>query len=332
MKAMILSAGLGTRLKPITNVYAKPAVPFLNVPLLFYSLAMVRQAGISSVVFNTHHKPEQIEALGKSLESEFQVAFSPEPLAPLGSGGGIYKARKLLQGADDILVCNGDEVILPLKDGAMTRFLQAHRESAALATLLVMEHPHVGTQFGGVWATDDHRVLGFGKERSQFPSAAYGYHYTGLLLLNERAFSYFPEGESNILYDVLQSAIAKGEKIRIHVEDLTWFETGNPNDYLRATEQCLKLLGPDAPSRDDAKFLREILRTHGSRDSAIAFGENRIVMTGRNCRIDERASFSGFVVIGDDAAIEHDVILTNCVVLPKTVVSAGMRVENEILF
>lgn len=332
MKAMILTAGLGTRLRPITDVYAKPAVPFLNVPLLHYSLAIVRQAGISSVVFNTHHKPEQIEALGRSIRETFHVEFSPEPEAPLGSGGGIYKARRFLEGSGNFLVCNGDEVVLPLKEGAINRFLNTHRASGALATLLVMNHPRVGIQFGGVWTTNDNNVLGFGKDRTKFPSANHGYHYIGLLLLNDRVFEHCPEGESNILYDVLQQAIFKGEKVLAHVEEFTWFETGNPSDFLNATKESLELLTKADPSREDVKVLKDILRTNGVKDSQIEVRNGCTLMIGKNCRIDPEAKFEGFTVIGDNAVIENDVKLTNCVVLPKAHVRPGSRIENQIIY
>lgn len=329
---MILSAGLGTRLRPVTDVYAKPAVPFLNVPLLYYSLAIVRQAGISSIVFNTHHKPEQIEALGRAVRDRFHVDFSPEPNAPLGSGGGIYKARKYLEGSGNFLVCNGDEVVLPLKRGAITRFLNTHRDSGALATLLVMNHPRVGIQFGGVWTKNDNQVLGFGKDGTKFPSADHGYHYIGLLLLNERVFKYLPEGESNILYDVLQQAINRGEKVLAHFEEFTWFETGNPSDFLNATKEALVLLTKGDPSREDVKILKDILRTQGVKDSQIEVRNGCTLMVGKNCRIDPDARFEGYAVIGDDAVIENDVKLTNCVVLPKARVRPGSRIENQIIY
>lgn len=332
MKAMILTAGLGTRLRPVTDVYAKPAVPFLNVPLLFYSLALVRQAGVSSVVFNTHHKPEQIEALGRSIQQSFHVVFSAEPGAPLGSGGGIHKARKFLEGSGNFLVCNGDEVILPLKEGAITRFLKTHQESGALATLLVMKHPGVGTQFGGVWTTENNHVLGFGKDRSKFPSAPIGYHYIGVLLLNDRVFKYFPEGESNILYDVLQEALSEGEKVLAHVEEFTWFETGNAEDFLSATRKSLELLTSADPTREDAKFLKDILRTHFSKEPQVKVESGYVLMSADKCRIDSKTRFEGFVVIGEGAVIESDVELKNCVILPNANVRAGSRIEKQIVF
>ena len=153
MKAMLLAAGLGTRLKPVTDVYAKPAVPFLNIPLLYYSIALMESAGARDLVANTHYKPEQIAALTKAIpEFRGQVALSSEVEKPLGSGGGVWAAKKWLEGSGDFLVANADEVIIPSTKTIPAELVDAHKSSHALATIYVMSHKGVGTQFGGVWA------------------------------------------------------------------------------------------------------------------------------------------------------------------------------------
>jgi mannose-1-phosphate guanylyltransferase len=256
MKGMMLTAGLGTRLRPVTDHYAKPAIPFLGVPLVHYPLALMREIGVDSLVLNTHYKAEQIEKLANELSTtHFQVTTSHESgAAPLGSGGGIAHAREHLTG--DFLISNGDEVILPRRKGVMKDFFFAHQRDQSLATILVMRHPLVGTQFGGVWADIHGKVHGFGKNADAYPGCV-GYHYIGLLLLNERVFRYLPEGESNILYDALTQAIAAGERVNVIVDGFTWFETGNPSDFLEATGDALKLAHSGAGV--DAQILRAIV-------------------------------------------------------------------------
>ena len=253
----MLTAGLGTRLRPITNKWAKPAVPFLGIPLLKYPLYLMRAAGVTELVLNSHYKPEQIDSLAREISSaDFPVHVSHESGAPLGAGGGIWKARKLLDDGGDFLVCNGDEVILPHDPLVLEKFKAAHAATSALATILVMKHPLVGKQFGGVWCAPDGSVRGFGKDAKAFGADSVGYHYIGLLLLNPRVFTYLPEGESNILYDGLTRAIAAGETVRAVVSDFTWFETGNPHDLLAATGEALALL--DHGHGEDARALRAI--------------------------------------------------------------------------
>ncbi|MES2962382.1 MAG: sugar phosphate nucleotidyltransferase, partial [Bdellovibrionota bacterium] len=133
MKAMMLTAGLGTRLRPVTNFYAKPTVPFLGVPLAYFGRAILEQAGATSFVMNTHHLPEQINALADRMRVEgLKVETSHEAAAPLGSGGGIWKARKFLEGDGDFLVANGDEIILPHRPDVLREFVAAHSAKKAL--------------------------------------------------------------------------------------------------------------------------------------------------------------------------------------------------------
>lgn len=266
----MLTAGLGTRLRPLTERFAKPAVPFLGVPLLRYPLFLMRAAGVDELVLNAHWKPEQISSLASSLEG-LRVHVSHEGgAAPLGSGGGIWQARgwldqRAIGDNDSFLVSNGDEVILPHDPSVMARFVADHRASGALATVLVMKHPLVGTQFGGVWAGPDGLVRGFGKVGADFGADAIGYHYIGLLLLQPRVFDFMPSGESNILYDVLKSAIAAGERVRVLESQFTWFETGNPVDFLAATGEALHLL--DCASRG-ASVAASPLKDRGLRSAA----------------------------------------------------------------
>ncbi len=330
MKAMILAAGLGTRLRPITERYAKPAVPFLNIPLLYYSLSLMEQAGkIDGLVLNTHHHPEQIEALASRLK-DFDVAFSNEPGTPLGSGGGIWKARKLLEGGGSFVVANGDEVILPHNPKIMREFLTKHEKSGALATILVMKHPLVGTQFGGVWADNDGRVRGFGKDGSKFGTDVTGYHYIGLLLLSDRVFNYLPAGESNILYDALATGIANHEKVEVLVDSFTWFETGNPKDFLHATDEALDLLAHG--KGEDAKCLREICERYWTEKMDLKVDGASRLLISKKARIHETASLRGFAVISDGATIGRNAQVENAVVLPGAAALEAAIVRHEIKF
>ncbi len=327
---MILSAGLGTRLRPVTELFAKPAVPFLNIPLLYYPIALMEEAGIDSIVFNTHHKPEQIEEIAMRIpHSKCDVAFSFEAGAPLGSGGGIWKAKNLLKGGGDFLVSNGDEVILPREAGTMKRFVDQHRSEMNLATILVMPHPLVGIQFGGVWTDANGDVKGFGKDRTQFGPELTGYHYIGLLLLNDRVFEYLPDGESNILYDALKAAIDKGERVRVCVGSFTWFETGNPKDFLEATEGALTLYEQNT---EDAKTLRTICsRFWNPGTRLISTSTGAKVLLDGEAQLDSKVQVEGFAVLGRGARVETAAEIDRCVVLPGARVSSSRKASHEII-
>ena len=329
MKAMILAAGLGTRLRPVTEKFAKPAVPFLNIPLLYYSVALLEASGqVDGFVLNSHYLPDQIDELAKSLPN---AVVSHEPGTALGSGGGIWKAKAHLQGGGNFLVANGDEVILPHNPKIMAKFIAQHEENEALATILVMEHPLVGTQFGGVWADGEGAVKGFGKDGSKFGADKYqckGFHYIGLLLLSDRIFDYLPEGESNILYDALAAAIAKGEKVEVVVDSFTWFETGNPKDFLEATREALYLL--EGGSTESAKALRRICDRYWKLETKLELRDGAHILIDPDANLAMSAKVLGFAVLGEQSVLAENSIIENSVLLPGALVRSEELIRDQI--
>jgi mannose-1-phosphate guanylyltransferase len=327
MKAMILAAGLGTRLRPYTDTLAKPAIPFLNIPLFYYSVALLKSAkkfSIDEYVVNAHHKPEQIRALAKTLDA----AVSLEKDLPLGSGGGVWQARDHFKNEENVFITNGDEVILPTHMDLMDQMLEQHQSSNALATILVKRDPRVGTQFGGVWANPAREVFGFGKQSPAILSSAAcllesleGFHYVGVMILNSRAFQYFPEGESNILYDAMMSAIHLNEKVEIFIDDCRWFETGNIKDYLHATKEALTSFEKN-PKDLFLNYLMKSFAPHAKREN--------LILKGENVSLDRLAKLSGFVVLGDGVKVPPGCVLNN-VVVDKAVQLEARPYENDLI-
>lgn len=256
MNLMLLCAGEGTRLRPHTLVLPKPAVPFLTVPMAAYGLEWAKEIAPDRLIVNTYHLPGKIHDLFHAVAPKADLRFSDEAPTLMGSGGGIMKARKLIDG-DDFLAMNGDEIFLPSRDGQLREARERHVGSRALATLVVMKYPGVGSVFGGVWADGDGRVRGFGK--TPIEGATAGWHYIGAIFLSRRVFDYLPpEGPSNLLYDALAAAIAKGESVRVAPVEGWWHETGNEADYLKATGESLAFLGGTFTGQKS--FLEAVLR------------------------------------------------------------------------
>lgn len=330
MKAMMLTAGLGTRLRPVTNVYAKPAIPFLGVPLAQYGRVLLEKAGATSFVMNTHYMPEQIEAVAQRMRDQgLEVSTSHEAGEPLGSGGGIWKARPLLEGGGDFLVANGDEIILPHRADVMREFVTAHRSRKALASILVMHHPLVGTQFGGVWCDGKGNVRGFGKDGSKFGADAIGYHYIGILMLNDRIFGYLPAGESNILYDALAAAIARGETVQAIESTFTWFETGNPKDFLTAVKEALPLI--EHGQGEDAILLRAITNRFSAPGTSLERREGALIYAAPDALAPKLAELKGVIVLEKGAEIEAGASVENCVLFSGARVRRGEQRKNELV-
>lgn len=339
MKAMLLAAGLGTRLRPVTNHYAKPALPLLNVPLIFWGLEFLNELAPQSVVANLHYLPDTIRALAPRIQkSGFEIRFTHEVAAPLGSGGALWFARKELEDSETLVVANADEVILPLNRTTLGRMRAQHESTGALATLLTMRHPGAGTEFGAVWVDDNHHVHGFGREREKFPLATTPLHYVGLIMLNARIFKYLPEGESNLLYDAVQKGISSGERVAAFEEKLVWFETGNPKDFLHATRELLPFISSRAEDSFASDLAQRAVARHSDRDTRLWESHSGACLLASNyapgsleeseiCRALEKEK--AFAVIGANALIENSVL--NSVVFPGATVSKASPCRDALV-
>ena len=244
MRGLIFSAGLGERLRPLTAHVAKPAMRFLNVPMMGFSLFWLEQLGLSNIVFNTHYLAETVQKTAQGAQDwNYDVHFSHEPQI-LGSGGGIRQAREHLDGDGSFVTANGDAVFLLDSSKTMKTVFEFHRRTGALATLLACPFPGVGEHLPGVWIDDNKKVMKFGKADAKTKDLEC-LHYTGVMFLADRIFDVLPDGPSNILYDVLQSQMAKGELVNVWAEEMKWYETGRPRDYFFAANECLDLLFSD---------------------------------------------------------------------------------------
>ncbi len=270
MKAMLLAAGLGTRFQPQTLKKAKPALPFLNLPMIYYSTFLLNQLQVKSFVYNTFHLPETVRrtfqpAEGSSHEIKdwlegltFQDSFDGPKI--LGSGGGLKRAEPYFTGEKNLLLMNADEIILPQNLAAFQQLLTTHEQSSGLATLAVMKHPEVGHQFGGIWCDSNHRVVEIGKKPTR-PGLT-GWHFIGLQVLNSKIFSFIEsDQEKNIFYDVMNPLLEKYE-VYAHPVSCHWYETGNLQSYLNATEECLKLI-----SFNGSNYLNHLLSELRPEDS-----------------------------------------------------------------
>lgn len=295
MTLMLLCAGEGTRLRPHTQTLPKPAIPFLTVPMAAYGLEWAREVSPDSIIVNTYHLPEKIHRLFHTLQGVKNVAFSDEQPVLLGSGGGIKKARPLIQG-EDILVMNGDEIFLPARKGFLGEALEKHRNSNALATMVVMKYPGVGSVFGGVWTRQDGSVLGFGK--NEIPGAVRAWHYIGAVFLSRRIFDFILKaGESNLLYDALTTAIAAGEKVLTFPVEGWWHETGNEKDYLAATAGAMDILVQRQGYEFD--FLKSVLVAQ-SPDARFEKSETtRVLSFGQKINAERK----GFIVLGRGSSL-----------------------------
>src|SRR3954463_3393282 len=230
MKAMILAAGYGTRLRPVTYTMPKPIVPLAGRPLMGWAVEALLAAGIRDFVVNLHHLPEAIERYLRDRyagRARFEFSFEPEIL---GTGGGVRKVRTLLENDSEFFLVNGDTVQFPPYDA-----LRAARRNALAA--LTLRHPPEGDRFTPVYF-DDGAITGFGKGTGE------ALMFSGTHLISNRIFNYLPDKDfSGIVDEVYQPLIDSGrERIAGVVDDGLWFDIGTPQRYMTASRTLLDLM------------------------------------------------------------------------------------------
>lgn len=270
MRAMILAAGYGTRLWPLTADRTKPAIPFLGRPLVGYVAEYLASYGMREIVVNLHHRPESVrEALGDGSRFGASLRYVLEPEI-LGTSGALDNAREFLDG-ETFAVVNGKIVT----DINLAAALETHRRTEALATLVLLPNParerfsvvktHEGfvTGFGGMPAPlpSDNEV---GKSQTAPDGADAGTEagagdvplmFTGIQILEPRVFDYIPRNVfSHSTTDVYPQAIAQGERIAAHVASGTWYELSTIRRYLEISLAMLEREGRSV-ELGDASFI-----------------------------------------------------------------------------
>lgn len=228
-RALVLTAGLGTRLRPLTAARAKPAIPLAGVPLVARIIGWLVDHGVTELVLNLHYKPDTIAAIvGDGRHLGAHVRYSWEQPAVLGSAGGPRHAAPLL-GADAFLIVNGDT----LTDLDVRALAAAHARSGALVTMALTLNT-APDRYGGVRLDRSGRVLGFA---TRGPDAVGSYHFIGVQVASADAFAPVQPGEvRSSVGDVYnQLLISRPGSIRGHICDAAFWDIGSVNDYWRTS-------------------------------------------------------------------------------------------------
>lgn len=221
--AMILCAGLGTRLRPLTDWLAKPMVPIGDRPAVAHVADHIRASGIARIVVNVHHRPEDLRAWASSTE----VAVSDETEL-LGTAGGIAHASPRL-GDGDALVWNGDILARP----DLGALIAAHRSQATLA---ITRRP---AREGNVGVAADGRIVRLRKE--SFPALgeeSSGGDFTGIHIVSAALRSALP-ATGCIVGDVYLPALRRGARLDAYVLDGSFTDVGSLSAYVEANRAWL---------------------------------------------------------------------------------------------
>ncbi len=307
MRGMVLAAGLGTRLRPLSYELPKPVVPVLGRPLCTYNMEFLSRAGIREFILNLHTHPRLIRQrvtgwAGRKLQVEYRV----EPVI-LGTGGGIWNAREFLSGGTFVTV-NGDTILgFPL--AAAVAF---HREKRALATLVLFPDP--AKRYTPVWVGPDGRITGFGSDAGEGQRSGF---YTGCQIVEPDLFARIPPARAScIVRETYQPLLAKGAPVFGFLTSGSFREFGSPADYLSGT---LALLAERA--RDGS------LPAVHAPGAAIA----PPVYVSPGARIAPGATVGPEAVIEDGAIVSAGAAVSRSILWPGASLSPGETLTGSIL-
>jgi mannose-1-phosphate guanylyltransferase len=306
MKAMVLAAGLGLRMRPLTTLRAKPALPVLNRPLIAWTLERLARDGFRDVVVNTHHLPESVHAASKEARGRgLRVTFCHEPRI-LGTGGGPRRVRHLL-GPGPVLLVNADVFF----DFDLRALVRRHRASGAAATLALKPNPRPAV-YGPVVTAPDGRV----RSIAGLPRPARGRVslFTGVHVLEVSLLERLGAGFSDSVRDLYVPMVAAGESLLGVRVAGAWHDLGDPRLYLGA----------------QMKLLRR--RPRGLVDEGARVAKDAVVrrsVIGRGCRVEAGSRVTGSVLwpgvtVGEGARVERSVLATGISV------PAGARVVGRV--
>ncbi|HNX28053.1 MAG TPA: NDP-sugar synthase [Syntrophomonadaceae bacterium] len=299
MKAMIMAAGVGSRLMPLTVEIPKPMIPMANRPLMESIVNLLKEHQFNEVIANLHYHASTIsdyfgsgEAFGLSLQYSLEEELK-------GTAGGVKNCENFLN--DTFVVVSGDA----LTDIDLTALMKAHRSNGALATIALKKVDDV-EQFGVVVHNDAGKIKKF-QEKPKPEEALSNMANTGIYVFEPEIFKYIPARQ---FYDFGKQVFPhlvknKAPFYGVPIEDY-WCDVGNINTYRQAHQDVLA-------GRVRTKTERIII--DGQNDTKVLCGENT--------NIGQEVSFSGNVVIGSGCTIQDGARFTDCIIWNNSNIGAG---------
>ena len=338
MKAMILAAGKGTRIRPITHVIPKPMIPILQKPVMEFLLELLKEHGFVEVMVNVSHLAEEIEnyfrdgqRFGVEIAYSFEGRIEDGELigAALGSAGGLKKIQDFQSFFDDtfIVLC-GDALI----DLDLSEAIRRHREKDALASLVTKRvSKNQVSSYGVVVTDDDDQVKAF-QEKPNVADALSDRINTGVYIFEPEIFDYIPSGISfDIGSDLFPKLVEAGAPFYALPMDFEWVDIGKVPDYWQAIRRVL--LGEVRQVAIPGKQIRPGIYTGLN----VAANWDRIhakgpVYVGGMTKIEDGASIIGPAMIGPSCYICDSAMIDNSIIFDYSRIGPGVQLVEKLVF
>jgi mannose-1-phosphate guanylyltransferase len=323
-KAMIMAAGVGSRLDPLTKSTPKPLIPIVNQPVMDLLLKHLGKCGITEVVANTHCMAENIKQRYENSNSTGVKCTCVYEKDLSGTAGGVKKCESFFKNDDSFIVMSGDG----LTRANLAKIIQSHIKSDAIATMGLTKVPFEEVKHFGVVVADKNGFVAEFQEKPPVKEAKSNLVNTGIYIFKKEIFDYIPP---NIFYDfaknVFPSLMADNQKINTFVINEYWSDIGTLDQYRNSTVDMLKGKVTIDESYEKRKF------GFASKSSQIGkiISQNTVTAVGEGSLIEDNVTFEGYNVIGNNCNIKSGVHFNNCILWDDVNIEENVYLENCII-
>lgn len=338
MKAMILAAGKGTRVRPITYTIPKPLIPILQKPVMEFLLELLRQHGFDQIMVNVSHLAHEIEGyfrdgqrFGVDIGYSFEGSIVDGELvgAAVGSAGGLRKIQDFNTFFDDtfVVLC-GDALI----DLDLTAAVKQHRANGAIATVVTKKVPKEDVSSYGVVVTDDQGRIKSFQEKPTVEEALSTDINTGIYIFEPEIFDYIPPNqEFDIGGELFPKLVEKQAPFFAVSMDFEWVDIGKVPDYWQAVRGVLtrEIKNVNIPGTELAPGIYTGLNVAVNWDKVDITGP---VYIGGMTKIEDGAKIIGPAMIGPNCYICSGATVDNSVIFEYSKLGEGIRLVDKLVF
>ena len=338
MKAMILAAGKGTRVRPITYTIPKPLIPILQKPVMEFLLELLRTHGFNEIMVNVSHLAEEIEnyfrdgqRFGVDIAYSFEGSIVEGKLvgAALGSAGGLKRIQDFNAFFDDTFIVLCGDALIDLDLSAAVKW---HKEKGAIATVVTKSVPKEDVPSYGVVVTDeDGRIKSF-QEKPSVEEALSTEINTGIYIFEPEVIDYIPPGQKyDIGGELFPKLVKMGAPFYAVSMDFEWVDIGKVPDYWHAIRGVLtkEIKNVDIPGKEVAPGIYIGLNVAVNWDKVNIKGP---VYIGGMTKIEDGATIIGPAMIGPNCWVCSGATVDNSVIFEYSRLGPGVRLVDKLVF
>jgi mannose-1-phosphate guanylyltransferase len=338
MKAMILAAGKGTRVRPITHTTPKPMIPIMQKPVMEFLLELLRQHGFNQIMVNVSHLSEEIENYFRDGQRfGVQIAYSFEGRIEdgkligdaLGSAGGLKRIQDFQPFFDDTFVVLCGDALIDLDLGEAVR---RHKEKGAMASMITKRVPPDQVSSYGVVVSDpDGRVLSF-QEKPSVEDAASDMINTGIYIFEPEVFDFIPSGEPfDIGSELFPKLVEAGAPFFALPMEFEWVDIGKVPDYWQAIRSVLQgdVRQVQVPGVEVRPGIFTGLNVAANWDKIKADGP---IYVGGMTKIEDGATIIGPAMIGPSCHICEGATIDNSIIFDYSRIGPGVRLVEKLVY